>query len=181
MTILPDLQGLEDKIIEVNAKFNKINIENGLTPHYGIRSVMKFHKGSGSFKIRTLWKEWNSNQGYGSTLTMKGLGIYIKYQENYFLKGFNEASKLGELQTNVKVNKAIQAQDKSEFDARITLNHKKRAQAWKRDSSGGEPRFNDLEAFVNQMLSGIDLQEREEKSDGKGSVKRLCRNRKEKI
>ena len=76
MTIVPHLQGLQEKILEINKVFNEMNLKNGYTPHYGVRSVMKFHKKSQSYKIRpSLWKEWNNNSGYGQALDTKGFEI----------------------------------------------------------------------------------------------------------
>lgn len=69
MTIVPSLQGLQSKFLEVNKAFNEINLKNNFTPHYGVRSVMKYNKPTKNFKIRTsLWEEWKNNVGFGQTL-----------------------------------------------------------------------------------------------------------------
>ena len=98
MTIVPSQQGLQDEVLKINQAYNELNLKNGFTPHYGVRSVMKYHKASKSYKIRpSLWKEWNNNVGFGQSLDLKGIEIYTNYQKGYFEKGFGGTDKINNI------------------------------------------------------------------------------------
>ena len=126
MTVVPELQHIQEKILEINKGFNTINLNHKLTPHFGVRSVMKFHKGSGSYKIRpSVWQEWKDNVGYGSTLTIEGVITYIRYHKGYFLRGFDGTEREGDLDTRVK-EQNLQLQDLRAGDARTILSHKEK-------------------------------------------------------
>ena len=157
MTVVPNLQALQEKILEVNKAFNEINLKNGFTPHFGVRSVMKYHKASGSYKIRpSLWLEWNNNEGFGSEMNQKAQISYLGYQRGYFLKGFEGTEKLGDINTRVKKDQQIQVKDRKEFDARKILEHKKKIAAWNDNNPGDDPEYKDLKKFVMLLLESMD-------------------------
>lgn len=163
MTIVPDQQALKEKILEVNKGFNEINMQRKLTPHYGIRSVMKFHKSSGSYKIRpSLWQEWKDNVGYGSSLARDGMLIYIRYQKGYFQRGFEGTNREADLNTRIK-DQNIQLQNIRAMDARIILSHKEKLRSrvvcLTETSSEKEK---DQVAFVQLLLSNLPKEQQED-------------------
>ena len=161
MTIMPELQSYQKKILQINEKFNEINIANNFTPHYGIRSVMKFHKKTGSYKIRPLlWEEWKDNSGYGHTLTSKGGEIYIQYQVGYFKKGFAGTEREGNIKTRVK-NQALQVQNRLLMDARIVIKHKQAVKDTPEEISTEEPEGYVVE-MINYLENGLNKSKKKE-------------------
>ena len=155
MTVVPELQHIENKILNVNKGFNSINLNYKLTPHFGVRSVMKFHKGSGSYKIRpSVWQEWRDNVGYGSTLTKEGLVTYIRYQLGYFNRGFEGTECEGDLDTRVK-DQNLQLQDVRSGDARIILAHKKKLKSKVYNSEDISNIEKDESPYFQLLLSNI--------------------------
>ena len=151
MTIMPELQKYQRKILDINEKFNEINISNKYTPHYGIRSVMKFHKKTSSYKIRPhLWQEWKDNSSFGHTLTNKGGDIYIQYQVGYFKRGFGGTEREGNLKTRVR-NQALQVQDRFRMDAREVIKHKRAVKTAPQEISTEEP-----EGYVAEMINYLE-------------------------
>ena len=174
MTVVPYLQGLQEKMLEVNKAFNEINIKNGFTPHYGVRSVMKYHKASGSYKIRpSLWLEWNKNVGFGQEMTQKAQIAYLSYQKGYFLKGFGGTEKAGDINTRVKKDQQIQVKDRKEFDARKILEQRQKIAVWNENNPGSDPEYEDLKKFVMLLLESLDRVEKKKGGVAGGSKRQM--------
>jgi hypothetical protein len=178
MTIIPELQHLKEKILEVNKEFNEVNVTYKLTPHYGVRSVMKFHKGSGTYKIRpSVWKEWRDNVGYGRTLIKEGIVTYVRYQKGYFRGGFEGTSREGDLNTRVK-SQNLQLQDPKSTDARVFLSYKERMRSKVSDLT--ETVFDET-PYLQLLLSHTPLPVNDEKDaeEDKKKERGLKRKRRE--
>ena len=178
MTIIPELQHLKEKILEVNKGFNEVNARYKLTPHFGVRSVMKFHKGSGTYKIRpSVWKEWRDNVGYGRTLIKEGVVTYIRYQKGYFRGGFEGTSREGDLNTRVK-SQNLQLQNPKSTDARVFLSYKERMRSKVSDLT--ETVFDET-PYLQFLLSHTPLPEdgEEDAKENKKKERGLKRKRRE--
>ena len=165
MTIVPDLQKLQDNILEINKEFNRWNISMELTPHYGVRSVMKYHKKSGSYKIRpSVWEEWKNNASFGRSLTKEGAITYIKYQIGYFRRGFEGTDREANIETRVKKDQSLNVPDFKVMDLRVLLTQK-------RKESPGHKFGPDRDAFMELISKYLEqgMAEKEEeqvKKDG---------------